>query len=168
MVMDVDKAEQCISKFSIYDMGGIFVCNLFNEDLGNIQWRMLPMVQPGNRYTVVEYGDHMGNDEHKITGVYILNLHRTATPAMVKLPNGSRVDNTLGGYGIQVLGILPKDEVLTMVIEDDSSGRNTPMIYVVQRFEELGYEVLCDATGFKLKYIAPTENVTANIVRIGG
>jgi len=157
------------SKYSIYDSAGIFICNIFNKDLGSVEWNMIPMVKAGTRYVVVEYANDVeyGDEDHrKAISVSTMYLHRSATPAMVKMPNGARVDNTLGGYSIKVLGLLPKEELVGMTIDDDTSGRNTPLIPVVQRFEENGCVVFCEVTSEKLTYIPPTETITPQIVQI--
>lgn len=149
-------------KYSIFNLEGRFVCNVFNHDLRDVNWRMMPLVVPEHRYVVTSFVDDDFDSFDTIEGVCTMQLRREGLPDRI-VSDGYKFDDHK--YQICVHGFA--SVVLQIDVFCDGTG-DAPLLEVVKRFSEMGCSVYCARTGHEMKYEAGTSNIVAYIFNIVG
>lgn len=153
-------------EFLIYDINGGEIHTGPADRINDLDWENM-VIPNGNYFVVGSCG--VEGDPGYARDVYHVKV--MVTDAMEKVIAGvdrTRIDTTVGGYKINVVGFLNSDGKLIVEVPPDHRGRNSNLIPVVKSFIEQGKRVFCGYTGARMFYELVPRRCNIEVKMLGG
>lgn len=153
--------------FEIYDVNGDKIHTGQADRIYDLDWVKME-ISNGNYFVVGKCGIE-GVPGYRRDLFHVKVQIKGAVEKVITGADRTRIDTTVGGYKITVVGFLDSDAKLIVEVPADQRGGNSNLIPVVKSFIEQGKRVFCGYTGSRLFYeLEPRRcNVEVKIIEGG-